>query len=426
MEEQSSTLALDDGLDLRQLVTSSSILNINIDYNEFDNELPTQENIKNDQFDTFGKPLQSFAELEQELLPLDKNGYVKKKIIEDGGGLPLDDGCTVSIIYSGYWENEMEPFDSWASNKPLIINLKDNGLLPGLLMAVKSMLVGETAVFLLSHEVAYGELGVPPRIKPRAKCVFYVKLIKSILTPAEGPLDYSEPNSFKRVHNEVRTMYGSGVTFYKLNNYNAAIQIFRKGVNMLHKCRLANEEEELAQQKLLIKLYTNLAICYNGTKQPLKACTSCNELHRLGNLWNSSKVLYQNAKALRMIGQFEEARKKLNRAIKLSPDNKEIKVELELLDETSKTYSMKHLIPTQVNIIDDNFKNEVDNLIKNFKRNLNICKLTLPSGMNQKEIDYIKGTCIRENLFFNKIQDNYLLDKDERGVYEEKDCIKFM
>lgn len=53
-------------------------------------------------------------------------------------------------------------------------------------MAVQSMLVGETSLFLLSHQVAYGELGMPPRVKPRAKCIFYIKLIKSILTPEEG------------------------------------------------------------------------------------------------------------------------------------------------------------------------------------------------------------------------------------------------
>lgn len=53
-------------------------------------------------------------------------------------------------------------------------------------MAIKSMLVGETSVFLLSYKVMYGDLGVPPRIKPKADCVVYIKLIKSILTPKDG------------------------------------------------------------------------------------------------------------------------------------------------------------------------------------------------------------------------------------------------
>lgn len=53
-------------------------------------------------------------------------------------------------------------------------------------IAVESMLVGELSVFLLSYELMYGELGIAPRIKPKADCVFYVKLIKSIVTPTEG------------------------------------------------------------------------------------------------------------------------------------------------------------------------------------------------------------------------------------------------
>lgn len=66
------------------------------------------------------------------------------------------------------------------------VDLKENGLLPGLQTAIKSMLVGETALFLISYQVMYGELGVPPRIKPKADCVFYIKVVKSILTPKQG------------------------------------------------------------------------------------------------------------------------------------------------------------------------------------------------------------------------------------------------
>lgn len=53
-------------------------------------------------------------------------------------------------------------------------------------MAVESMLVGETSVFLLTYQVMYGEMGIPPRIKPKADCVFYIKVVKSILSPKEG------------------------------------------------------------------------------------------------------------------------------------------------------------------------------------------------------------------------------------------------
>lgn len=240
------------------------------------------------------------------------------------------------------------------------------------------------------------------------------------------PINFSEPNMFERVLNEVRLLYGSGVTLHKNNNFSAAIQLFRKAVFMLHKCRLADENEEKKQEKMLKKLYTNLAISYNATKQPLKACIACNELNRLDSLWNNGKVLFQNAKALRMIGQFDSAEKRLRRAIKLCPDSTELKDEYNLLDRTRQSCNQSKLIMNKavevsVDVASDAFKLEVDNLIKNFKENEDLYKLTLPEGLNLAEIEYIKEACGREKLFFNKIEKDYALDKDEEITRNEEE-----
>lgn len=66
------------------------------------------------------------------------------------------------------------------------VDLRNNGILPGLEMAIKTMLVGELSLFILSHEVMYGEMGIPPRIKPASLCAFYIKLLRSVLTPKQG------------------------------------------------------------------------------------------------------------------------------------------------------------------------------------------------------------------------------------------------
>ncbi|XP_045485816.1 uncharacterized protein LOC110994194 isoform X2 [Pieris rapae] len=110
-------IVLEDGLDLQKLITSSSILNINVDYDDLDNFLEDDDNNK---FDLIGEPVESFESLERDLAPIDGNGYVKKKTLEEGGGMPLHEGCTVYIAYSGYWENSLEPFDIWKPNKPLL------------------------------------------------------------------------------------------------------------------------------------------------------------------------------------------------------------------------------------------------------------------------------------------------------------------
>ncbi|XP_049864831.1 inactive peptidyl-prolyl cis-trans isomerase shutdown-like [Pectinophora gossypiella] len=417
------SIALEDGLDLKQILTTGSTLKINADYDESEIQLePDRCGAKT--VDFIGCPVKSFAELEKQLTPVDAAGFVKKKILEEGGGFPLHRGCTVHVAFSGYWENDPEPFDVTKSDKPLIVDMNDSGLLPGLQMAIESMLVGEMSVFLLTYLVMYGELGIPPRIKPKANCVFYVKLIKSTVTPKEK-LDLREPNVFDRVYHEVKMLYASGAVLYKSKNFPAAIQLFRKAIFMLHKCRLADENEEQKQEKMLLKLYTNLAVCYNIIKQPQKACIACNELNRLNNLWNNGKVLFQNAKALRMIGEFDGAEKRLRRAMKLCPDRRELEEELQLIQKTRESCNQSKLImkniSNQKEEASHEFKREVDNLIKNFKENSELFKLTIPGSLNDAEKDYIREACVREHLLFNKVNKDYALDKEERTSEASED-----
>ncbi|XP_028164709.1 inactive peptidyl-prolyl cis-trans isomerase shutdown-like [Ostrinia furnacalis] len=418
MEEKPTTVPLEDGIDLRELMTTGSVIHINEVYDEAEPYTdPDQPRAKH--IDFIGQPVKDFKELEKTLKSIDEDGYVKKKIIEEGGGIPLHDGNTVSVAFSGYWENECEAFDARSLHKPLVVDLKENGLLPGLQIAIKSMLVGEVSIFLFTHHLMYGEMGIPPRIKAKTSSVFYIKLVKSIITPKEAPIDFSEPNMFRRVDREVRLLLSSGWSLYKINNYSAAISVFRKAVNLLHKCRLADENEEKLQEKLLVKSYINLALCYNQTKQPLKACSACNELRRLNKLWNNPKVLFINAKALRMIGQFDCAEKRLKKALQLASDKNKHNVldELQLLKKSQEMCNRAKVIERAAltkKDISDEFKKEVDNLIKNFKENSDLHKLMMPHGLNISEVEYIKETCIKENVFCRKVKNEFPLENDDQ------------
>lgn len=102
----------------RDIVTTGSILHINQDSDEVDLKSECHADIP---VDTLGQPVPSFAGLSELLVAINDTGYVKKKIIEEGGGLPLHEGCTVSIAFSGYWENEPKPFDMVSVDKPMVI-----------------------------------------------------------------------------------------------------------------------------------------------------------------------------------------------------------------------------------------------------------------------------------------------------------------
>lgn len=238
---------------------------------------------------------------------------------------------------------------------------------------------------------------------------------------------------FQRVHHEVKLLYSSGYALYKAKNYTLAVHLFNKAVSMLHKCRLADDKEEEIQEKLLKKLYLNLAIIYNKIKKPLKACIACNELNRLNNLWNNGKALLQSAKAYRMIGEYSAAEKRLRRAMKLHPECKEIEAELILLEKTRNSCNQSKLTIHNTNGmtnvgIGEEFKNEVDSLIVKFKESLDVCKLTLPMNLNPEELAYIKEKCVKENLFVNTIpsivmEDNVFLETKKNLFLEKEDTI---
>lgn len=102
-------------------MTTGSLLDINSSIDDyFEDEESAHSSVKRC-VDTLGQPVTSFDELEKDLSNVDESGFVKKKILVEGGGSALDDRCTVSIAFSGYWENEPEPFDSTSTNKPLVI-----------------------------------------------------------------------------------------------------------------------------------------------------------------------------------------------------------------------------------------------------------------------------------------------------------------
>lgn len=218
-------------------------------------------------------------------------------------------------------------------------------------------------------------------------------------------------------------LHTSGIELSKTQNLHAAISLFKKAVNILHRARLADEAEEKLQEKMLIKLYTNLAICNNKVKQPLQACVACNELHRLKNIWSDSKIMFTNGKALRMIGAYDEAERRLKRALKLTPNKPEIMAELELLKRDRETLALRKMASIQIagksgELVSKEFREEVDAILKNFKMDPEMRSMELPAGLGAAEKDFIKKVCIRENLFCATVDDAIRMDRDDVLVPE--------
>lgn len=101
-----------------QVQTTGSVLHINEIYDEADGMEPgeTDTNI----VDMIGEPIRDFNKMAEKMTAIHSNGYVKKLILQEGGGMPIGDDCTIYVAFSAYWENENVPFDVRTMKKPLV------------------------------------------------------------------------------------------------------------------------------------------------------------------------------------------------------------------------------------------------------------------------------------------------------------------
>lgn len=204
--------------------------------------------------------------------------------------------------------------------------------------------------------------------------------------------------------------------FFANKQYHFAIKSFRSAVRYLEVCRLRDEEEEKKQNKFLGKLYLNLAICYNMTKLPLKACCMCNNLNYLGLLYNNSKALFHNGRALMMIGDYRAALRKLQAAANLDKNCPNIKAELALLQEkwdlrikneetlgnkfehTFKKYRESHDVET----LSKEFTESIENFCTSLLSEEDVVKANLPDGLTEIESEEVRRVARKHQLFFDE------------------------
>lgn len=82
---------------------------------------------------------------------------------------------TVKVNYAGYLTNGTEFDSSYQRGEPTEFPL--NGVIPGWTEGIQLMNTGETAVFYIPSNLAYGERGFPGAIPPNSDLIFGVELL---------------------------------------------------------------------------------------------------------------------------------------------------------------------------------------------------------------------------------------------------------
>lgn len=293
---------------------------------------------------TDGEPFQVIG---SKMTNLIDDGKIKKRILRKGyGNKPLE-GSIVRVNYNAYVEYNAEPFDStYARKKVHQFQIGSGSVIPCLDIAVQSMMLNEKSQFLVAPEYAYGKLGCLNRVPPNSEILFEIELVEVVdVSAAMGyqALTSEEKKKFCNIYDFCLALCAKGKDLYNKNLKNA-IKEYNTAVGHLENAYLDSYEDEAKQQTLLLKLYTNLLICYTKNNEPKKGCLNFNKIKELvkgTDLQISSKIYFNNAKCLRILGDYDLARKRLGMARRLEPKNPDILNELVILDQLVKEHKMK-------------------------------------------------------------------------------------
>ncbi len=256
------------------------------------------------------------------------------------------------------------------------------------------------------------EQGCPPRVPEKTDLLFEIKILKIVEVGDESALEQLDEitnetpfEAAKKTANEVRT---TATAMFRQGNFNGATGLYQRAIQGLELCNLKDENEQKEQQDMLISLYRNLAIAFNKRNLPKKACSAVNDLKRLTNIYEDSKIMFAQGKALSMLGEFEKAKKSLCTALRLSPNNADIVEELEMLEKKAKKHKETELaiarnafkmvaqaeeIQKKKKEREDEFEQNRRKGIKNelikFKDSKND-RLDLPDSFNVEEIEMVQ------------------------------------
>ncbi|KAH9515152.1 Inactive peptidyl-prolyl cis-trans isomerase fkbp6 [Bulinus truncatus] len=133
--------------------------------------------------------LRKMKKLKNSDITLAKDGGVLKQLRKPGIGKTVPQGAVVFVHYNAYTEVGQPPYDSTRlRGDPVKLRLGQGNCIEGLEIAILSMAKSELSRFLIQPDYAYGEMGCPPRIPPKAKLIMDVEVLN--FTEQDGVDDY--------------------------------------------------------------------------------------------------------------------------------------------------------------------------------------------------------------------------------------------
>ncbi|XP_039299830.1 inactive peptidyl-prolyl cis-trans isomerase FKBP6-like [Nilaparvata lugens] len=324
------------------------------DYNLIKDEFPMDEIEKYVNFDTLDVDVDEegkvvcFADLRQKMSPVTTDKRIMKRMIKQGMGEMISNAGVVYYHYSAYVNLQEEPFDNSylrRHRRPERLVLGKGEVLIGVELALKTMKKGEVSQFIVEPEYAFGKLGCPPRVPPESTVLFEIEVIdytelSDCTEPEAIDIEETTEEKYNRLYKAAKDNRALGNDFFKKLNYRMAAVRYRRSRDILLEAICKNEEDEKVKNHLLAKVLSNLVISYSMLKKPNLVCMTCRDAFYFNEeeATKNPKLYYFWGLALMEFGDYELAKIKLKKALRLQPNSMEIKEALKKLDDKQKQY----------------------------------------------------------------------------------------
>jgi peptidylprolyl isomerase len=111
-------------------------------------------------------------------LPASPAKKLRTEDIKEGSGAAAKKGDTISVNYVGVGQATKKEFDSSFGGEPFVFELGGGDVIPGWDEGIVGMKVGGRRRLIIPGDMAYGQAGRPPSIRPNETLVFVVDLVE--------------------------------------------------------------------------------------------------------------------------------------------------------------------------------------------------------------------------------------------------------
>lgn len=234
-------------------------------------------------------------------------------------------------------------------------------------MGLLTMRLGEKADLWIAAKYAFGDEGRPPKIPGGAPVIFTVELLQ--VGERKSRAYTRSQLKDDTLFDEATAKKTEGNQHFKAKDYQKAVDQYAEGLELVGFMRDTDTEKA---RLLTVQLHQNTAMCLNHLKEHEEALSHCDQALAVDP--KAAKALYFKSHAYSGLKELDKAIDSLKNCIRIQPNDRKLRQELEKLNEEKKKQEMT-MGQRISNFLSQGIYNEKDPKIKKQRKRIVMKKL---------------------------------------------------